>query len=521
MIKDLYIPLFKSARNLRNQLKAESACKAMGEAGFSMRPDGICWFNDEVSQVATGLKFVNGFQIISAHMGAEANTSAILAKRLYFENGKDAPAKTAEWKLAKTIKLPKRLPCELQGRRIERFHANVVERTKLLSREPIKLASVKRELSRGGDWRIGSQVIGLNERLSSHLVRNRLGISQGKATIGICAATPTADDALTARLNMFSHRIESLKLNKYVRLEAVPIDDAADWCQPGKVLLILVPGHKGDPLPNDVGKLMRALDQRLSSYRLASLDNSSERDQWAILPQLHILLTMCGIRTFELEISKLPSLCTPIFVGLDLGHPKRTRRSIVVPTIVDSCGHLVAYKRFTQPRDETVRSQTLQAVLQWIAETLAKLDLSEHPLVIFRDGRLFENEPVTKYQKVLGDNIVFLEVMKNGVPHVFDSVVHKFPGLSCKFENCNYRVVQSTRYVTNGGIPRAVKVNTVHNGIKISDALIDEWLVQLCYAPTLGLNPTNLPAPVYWANGVAAISEHNHQFSGLNHACHT
>jgi hypothetical protein len=36
----------------------------------------------------------------------------------------------------------------------------------------------------------------------------------------------------------------------------------------------------------------------------------------------------------------------------------------------------------------------------------------------------------------------------------------------------------------------------------------------MCYSPALGLADHSLPAPIYWAYGIASIKETDHRFAG-------
>jgi hypothetical protein len=61
-----------------------------------------------------------------------------------------------------------------------------------------------------------------------------------------------------------------------------------------------------------------------------------------------------------------------------------------------------------------------------------------------------------------------------------------------------------------------LKIRLVHDEIGLGPVGAARLVVWLCYAPTLGTRHPKMPAPLYWADGVAGISPANCAFRGIN-----
>ena len=89
--------------------------------------------------------------------------------------------------------------------------------------------------------------------------------------------------------------------------------------------------------------------------------------------------------------------------------------------------------------------------------------------------------------------------------------------------SCQHRVTRGTNRgggsVVSGHIPRPLKLvmKTEWDGPQLGLAGISRVCTGLCYGPSLGLRPHLLPAPIYWANGIASIGPTNRQFAGQCH----
>jgi hypothetical protein len=67
-----------------------------------------------------------------------------------------------------------------------------------------------------------------------------------------------------------------------------------------------------------------------------------------------------------------------------------------------------------------------------------------------------------------------------------------------------------------GDLARTLKLHMAPDwdGLRLGMDSVSEILTGLSYAPGLGLATHALPGPIYWADGIAAMGETNHQFSG-------
>ena len=81
----------------------------------------------------------------------------------------------------------------------------------------------------------------------------------------------------------------------------------------------------------------------------------------------------------------------------------------------------------------------------------------------------------------------------------------------------------STPYITpiaarlSNDLARSFKINmpAAWDGLGLGIDKVSEIVVGLSYTPAR-VGATRIARPTYWADGIAAICEHNHQFAGQN-----
>jgi hypothetical protein len=133
---------------------------------------------------------------------------------------------------------------------------------------------------------------------------------------------------------------------------------------------------------------------------------------------------------------------------------------------------------------------------------------------------MLENETLDAFRPYWGETFTAVEVIKAPVPLMLEGGACAAPGTMCVPSGSDYFFLLTFRTQVSRQIAQPLKVRVSHDGLALGRGHIARLLTGLCYAPTLGLNPTRSPAPIYWADGIAAIGPTNHQFSGLHFVPH-
>jgi hypothetical protein len=284
------------------------------------------------------------------------------------------------------------------------------------------------------------------------------------------------------------------------------------------VVLIGVHGRKGDPLTDATKSALAWLDERLVPYRMFSLENSVMK--WSSFDQAGVIVAASGGAAYSLNLPAPADKSPLAYIGLDLGHPLKGERSWVVATVVDERGHLAAYWRREQKRDETLQRESLDAALSWVYLQLRKRYRSQCRVVVLRDGRMFENEDPLIYGQFFGDRYSLVEVIKHPVPLMLAGRDCAPPGTLCVPRKSDYAFLLTSRSKNHAEVNLPVKLRIVEDKLDLGLNTLAALIAGLSYAPSLGLSPTRAPSPIYWANGLAAIGSTNHQFSGVHWVSH-
>lgn len=192
----------------------------------------------------------------------------------------------------------------------------------------------------------------------------------------------------------------------------------------------------------------------------------------------------------------------------------------MVMTLSDAQGILIESWRHRQELNETIGPAVLRNGLNW---ALAKARLNggvEKPeFMVLRDGRLHEGEQVQAYRRILGRRITFVELAKYENPEMFVPGETPRPvpaGTECLPEGAVTPMIVPVGPRLAGDLARTLKLHMAPDwdGLGFGMDKVSEIVSGLSYAPGLGLAAHALPGPIYWADGIAAIGDTNHQFAG-------
>jgi hypothetical protein len=496
--------------------------------GYMVIHGGKVWPSGERRRLSSDLEYSDGFQVSVVRLGPRFHSLAIIPHLYFFENGKDVPSAKPSWEL---LNEPSSLVLHPLARRIEKvhkLHSHLVEAGCGVHPDPIDLQEAHSDLLDNAYLVAGTQNIDhhISEPLGRILQRD--GLQRIPANFEVVLTAPSGDDA---RVALYARHLASAFVRVHARCEVTvaswdeftrmiesPTKDTTPHAA-SRVLLVGVHGKKGEPLiPAEVSAL-KHLDENGTPYRMFSLENRAMI--WAAFDQVSILAEAAGGRAYSVQLPFDHAHSPLVFVGLDLGHPLGSRVTWAVATIVDNSGHLVGYWRKHQERDETLREKTLTAALNWVYLVLRKMYRGQCRVMVLRDGRLFENENPNLYTQFFGEHHALVEVIKHPVPLMLVGKACAAAGTMCVPKGSGFSFVLTSRSKNHSEINLPLKIRVVHDGLGMGQYRVGQIIAGLSFAPTLGLSPTRLPAPIYWANGFASISETNHQFSGTHWVAHT
>ncbi len=464
-----------------------------------------------------GVRFAEGWTLSRLWLGPRRWALGITAKRLYFNGteidrrpeheivGDDRPAgRSTIEEYHEQTKLLMALTTRLPG---HPQHVSLVQTTDGLesarsvcigtATKPFvtsNLNHIYREL--GFDcvpptWTVsvcGGDGVGI-PALSEFVTRIKRAAAQRHATIAVRASS----------ISEIRARLESIEQS---------------GVRPGRCVLFVLPNRDQLPSP-EVFALFSALDAHRIPYRRAYATDALD---FSIPDQLPSLLLACGGRPHRIAWGAEGE--PPWLLALDLGHPRGNTNSVVVATLTSPDGSLVHAAKTLQPRDETIDRQALGRLLTSCAAALADRSDVGRGVLLLRDGRHFENEDVGVYPRLLDGSLSVVEYRKRWNPQIAGSggdsgfVRDIFAG---HVRGTNTMFLTTTKPRSPTALPDVAKVTWREewNQLKLTHGEIASSLVSAAAAPGLGLHPRHLPAAVYWADGIAGITESDLRFRGV------
>jgi hypothetical protein len=277
------------------------------------------------------------------------------------------------------------------------------------------------------------------------------------------------------------------------------------------LLMVALQGKRGDPPPPNALNLIHTMGAMRVPFQLCSTSVVPTYSRHGLAAAVLAKCGGCLYRTASSMASVAQDACC---VGLDLGRGYRNRGKTVAMTLTDTDGSLRAHWRAEKGEDETLSLAVLRRGLSWIREQAP--DSASH-FVVLRDGTLPHNEPVAEYQRVFGDRLTLVECVKSGTGLLHCETGQPEPGTIVRPEGSDYTILYPCVSAQSGVLTQPVKFRIVtdHEGLLCED--VASLLTALSHAATLSFQPSRLPAPVYWADGLAHVSDANLQFAGWDH----
>ena len=242
--------------------------------------------------------------------------------------------------------------------------------------------------------------------------------------------------------------------------------------------------------------------------------HASDDFQWSIPDQLPSVIQAYGRHFVRVGLNQNP---LPWSLGIDISHRKTYSRACAA--LVDPGGNLMKSVTLDllDKRENLDRSSIQRLVKSALA--ISYRFGPEDSLLIIRDGRLFESESADDYTDIFPGSISFVEFRKyNNPPMLVDQAPPQSPTgvwLNSSPEDWTGFLVTLPQCGKNEH-DRVYKIHmkSSWNGIGLSQRTLAEILATLSMAPGLGLHPKALPAPIYWADGIAGASDTDLRFRG-------
>lgn len=280
---------------------------------------------------------------------------------------------------------------------------------------------------------------------------------------------------------------------------------------PSVVMLML--GVRRADVSEEIRSLMRRLDQLSIPWRRAYSDDDRK---WSVRDQLGSLVQGLGGRTFRIADAQIGQL--PWSLGIDLSHKRGSANSVLCGALIEPDGSLHSAWVHRHSRDEQISKVALRRIMLEAA-TVVKGEASQPGMLVIRDGRLFEREDQQFYRERLGIPITLLELRKRkNPPLLIDGDLSASP--SCAYmpempDGDQLAFVVTLPRRDRGAFDSVLKMHWKDSwdGLGVGN-LLPNIIVALSRTPGLGLHPRYLPAPIYWADGIAGATDEDLRFRG-------
>jgi hypothetical protein len=280
------------------------------------------------------------------------------------------------------------------------------------------------------------------------------------------------------------------------------------------IVLVPLEGKKGDRPPADSINWLKYLNSEKAAFQLCSTESDPRYTRHGLAIAI---LSKANGSIFIAEPIDFPNFRQSWFVGLDLGRGGLKKGKIVVITLTSPDGILQAYWRAVKNENDTLSPKILEEGLSWIASQAESLGKGRH-LYLIRDGLRPHHESLDFYRESLSSyNFTLIEYAKSGSPLIHCAPFEPEPGTTILLEQSSFAALYPCVSPQRDVLTTPVKFRALINPQGHSSANLASLLTALCHSATLSYQPSRLPAPLQWANGLARLSYEDLQFSGWSH----
>ena len=237
---------------------------------------------------------------------------------------------------------------------------------------------------------------------------------------------------------------------------------------------------------------------------------------WSVADQLGSLLQAAGGLPHSVTMAEGESL--PWSVGVDISHRKEFSRA--ASTLISPDGRLVGAWTHDQPLQENIDPGVLRRLL---AAAVGAMPVHERAsgMLVIRDGRVFESESVDDYRREFGGPVTLVELRKNGNPPMLMGDSWRLPtqpmvGWVPEVRGGSLGFLVTLPQTERNDFDSVLKIwmRNEWDGLGLGQEQLARILTAQTLTPGLGLHPRRLPAPVYWADGIAGASDEDLRFRG-------
>lgn len=271
---------------------------------------------------------------------------------------------------------------------------------------------------------------------------------------------------------------------------------------------------RNDEPPSDrMIRAMGRMDRHFLPWRRAY---ATDDRNWSVSDQVGSLLQAAGGTSHAIALAGGESM--PWSIGIDVS--KRDDYSRVATSLVDPNGRLTGSWILDQARQENIEPDVLRRLLDATADRVPSEDRSSGILVI-RDGRVFESENVDDYTRDLGAPVTLVELRKYGNPPLLlDRNAHLPLGPMASWlpqvgnGTLGFLVTLPNSTQERFDIPLKIWMPDAWDGLGLGPERLARILYAQTLTPGLGIRRRRLPAPIYWADGIAGASDNDLRFRG-------
>ena len=289
--------------------------------------------------------------------------------------------------------------------------------------------------------------------------------------------------------------------------------DRGDRVKRWDVPMLFMLSDKDTPPSHRVRRIMR----RMETYRLPwRRAYANDNRNWSVSDQVGSLLQAAGGHPHAVVLAG--GECLPWSIGIDLS--KRQNRSRVAVCLLSPEGRLAGSWVRDQRRRENIKPTVLRQLLETAAGAIPASHRSSGMLVI-RDGRVFESEDVEDYRRDLGGPVTLVELRKGRNPPLLLGSEARLPDTPVvawwkKAKGGSLGFLAPLHEPRQDEFSRVLKIWMEHrwDGMGLGPQRLVHILFAQTLTPGLGLHARAVPAPVYWADGIAGASEVDLRFRG-------
>lgn len=280
------------------------------------------------------------------------------------------------------------------------------------------------------------------------------------------------------------------------------------------IVLLPLDGRQGDRPHQNAIDWMTYLNDCKVPFQICSISSNPSYSQHGLGAAI---LAKSGGVLFDIGSNGVRCESNHWFVGLDLGRAGQSADRVVTLSLTDSSGVLTGYWRCLKNKTESFSNDALMNGLRWIKDLAASID-SGRDFVLLRDGICPRDEPYENYRKAMGSTqFTLVEVAKRGNPLMHQGMGQPSAGTLLMPADADWSFLYPASSPQRGVIGQSLKFRAVINCTNLSPEDLATQLVKLCHASTLSFQPSNIPAPIQWSNGLCKLSYTDLQYAGWSH----